>query len=83
MQIESRIAGIPCLIDVESYEPIIPGRRWGHIDDWEPDEGGELVYTICDRRGREAPWLQRKASQQDINGIEQLIIKEYQNEDSY
>jgi len=83
MQIDTRIAGIPCIVEVTYYEPVIPGRRWGRIDDWEPDTGGDLDYVICDRRGREAPWLARKLTDSDADKLEIEIlqhIKEAQNE---
>jgi hypothetical protein len=83
MQIDTRVAGIPCIVDVTYYEPITPGRRWGHIDNWTPDEGGELEYTICDRRGRTAPWLTRKVTDRDTDRLKTEIwkhIKETENE---
>ena len=40
----------------------------------------ELDYTICDRRGRPAPWLERKASKDDIANIEEEILNAEQDD---
>lgn len=50
------IAGIPCRIRVDSYEPIVPAT-WDH-----PEEGGDFEFTVLDRRGYPAPWLERKVT---------------------
>jgi hypothetical protein len=34
--------------------------------EWEWDEFGWFSYTVLDRRGRPAPWLERKAAQCDV-----------------
>ena len=63
-----RVAGIPCTIRVDSYCP-------GEEPSWDcPGSGPECSYTICDRRGRPAPWLDRKASEYDRERIESAII---------
>ena len=59
---ESKVAGIPCLIRVDDYEIIPPWRGSAHTclssDDFYGYE--EIEYTVLDRRGREAMWLERK-----------------------
>ena len=55
-----RIAGIPCLIDVKYYEPVVPGRKFGPPEHCYEDEGGYAEYDVCDVRGRPAPWLESK-----------------------
>lgn len=56
---ETRIAGIPCQVRVDSF---FVQRPLGPSCDSDLDCYGytELDYTVCDRRGRAAPWLQRK-----------------------
>jgi hypothetical protein len=52
-KIDARIAGIPCLIGVTAWP--------------NDDDGGE--WTILDRRGRPAPWLERKQTEADESRI--------------
>ncbi|RLG18745.1 hypothetical protein DRN75_00840 [Nanoarchaeota archaeon] len=64
--IESRIAGIPCQIEITEYK-VCPA---------EPDVGifypyEEIEYLVRDRKGYLAPWLERKITDEDI---EQQII---------
>ncbi|MGI9141975.1 MAG: hypothetical protein ACR2IJ_02185 [Fluviibacter sp.] len=81
--LEARVAGIPCLVDVH-YVSIVQGSfRYDAPSDLDYLGYTELDYTICDRRGRPAPWLERKATTQDISDIETLIIREAENEDDF
>lgn len=60
----TRVAGIPCQIEVLQYEPY-RSNRWGHIDNWLPDDEEYLEFGILDRRGRPAEWLERKLTDAD------------------
>lgn len=71
--IEACIQGIPCLIDVTHYAPATPGRLWGPPENCYPDEPEEIDFTVCDRRGRPAPWLERKMTVRDRERIEALV----------
>lgn len=64
-QFETRVAGIPCICDITYIEAAVQGRRRGHPDTWEPDEPGYAEYSLLDRRGRRAPWLEVKMSDDD------------------
>lgn len=69
-EIEHRVAGIPCLIGVIDYESYTPAYISGPPENCYPAEGGTADWEILDRRGRPAPWLQRKltaAAEDDIN----------------
>ena len=67
----SRVQGIPCTIRVDSYSP-------GCAASWDdPGEGPEFEYTICDRRGRPAPWLDRKVDDTDRELIEADLMHNY------
>lgn len=60
MIFSTRINGIPCKCRVDSYEPAVPMRITGSgMGDADPPEPAVFEYTILDRNGREAPWLQR------------------------
>ncbi|TCP19691.1 hypothetical protein [Simplicispira metamorpha] len=66
---ESRVAGIPCLIEVTHYAPAVEAYRQGHPDDWMPGEPAELEFQVCDRQGRMASWLERKLTEGESERI--------------
>ena len=70
MIIETRIAGIPCLVAADVY--VQEGSyAWNAPSDWDYTgwtEIGEL--TVMDRRGRPAPWLEAKMTAKDVERIE-------------
>jgi hypothetical protein len=75
---ESTVAGIPCIINVTYYfkqEPL------GPMCDSDLDCYGytEIEFEVCDRRGRPAPWLERKLTQEEKERIE-TEIEEYQSD---
>lgn len=80
MMIATRIQGIPCQVRVARYIPGDSGRRTGHPDTWTPDEGAEIEYTVLDRRGRPAPWLEAKMTDADDDEICEQVIDEYNRE---
>lgn len=65
---DHRIAGIPCVIRVDHFFRQAPDYgTW----DSDLDCSGyiDADYTICDRRGRPAPWLERKRTPDDDTEI--------------
>lgn len=73
MVLDSRVAGIPCKIQVLSYHHQEPmGRSAG--SDWDCYGYTSIEFDVLDARGRPAPWLERKLNSDDRNAIEQEII---------
>jgi len=68
-EIETRVAGIPCIIGVEEYQEG-SGDKWCDSD---MDYYGYSEWVVCDRRGRPAPWLERKLTGKDESRIESEI----------
>jgi len=71
-EIETRIAGIPCIIGVEEYQR-------GSYNKWcdsDMDYYGYTEWVVCDRRGRPAPWLERKMSSKDESRIQAEIAEQ-------
>lgn len=69
------MAGIPCLINVTHYfkqKPMGPRAD----SDWDCYGYTEIEFEVCDRRGRPAPWLERKLTLEDKQRIE-TEIEEY------
>jgi hypothetical protein len=78
--IDTQIAGIPCKVKCTYYEPEDPGRSWGPPEDCWPPEPAVVDFTVLDRRGRPAPWLERKLQAEDIERIECEIIQHIEQE---
>lgn len=72
---ETRVAGIPCQIEVTYFEPKVWGNRRGHPDNWDPDEQGYVEYQVLDRGGRPAPWLEVKMIPDDHFRVGQEVEK--------
>jgi hypothetical protein len=68
---DSRIAGIPCQIGVVNYEKHAPMSVHKAHSDLEFYGYSEANYVVLDRRGRPAPWLQRKLDD-DSSILEQI-----------
>lgn len=74
-KMESRISGIPCIISY-SYTPGEPMRITGTgFGDCDPPEPAEIEFSVHDRRGRPAPWLESKMTEADYERIELEIMK--------
>jgi len=70
----TRVAGIPCQCHVTLYAPGAPMRITGTgFGDAEPPEPEEFEFRLLDRRGRPAPWLEAKLSDDD----EDRLLVEY------
>lgn len=75
MTFASRIAGIPCLIEVTHYHREEPRGYWASND---VDARGytECEFNVLDQRGRPAAWLERKVTDADRTRIvKELRIK--------
>lgn len=70
MEFHTRIRGIPAICRVtyaSDYRPMaITGTGYGDADPPEPEE---FEFTILDRRGRPAPWLERKLTEADSDRL--------------
>ena len=78
-EIESRVAGIPCLIGVIDWEEYVPAYTSGPPDRCYPSEGGCGSWEVLDRRGRKSPWLERKMTAADERRIEQDVFEAMEN----
>lgn len=75
MDIDVRVCGIPAIARVLHYRPYEPAYRRGHPDNWEPASPPEIDFEILDRRGRPAPWLERKLTDAERERIERDLIE--------
>lgn len=72
--IESTVAGIPCLVQIDH---VFVQRPMGPSADSDLDCYGyaEVEFTVLDRNGRPAPWLSKKLTKQEIERIENMILE--------
>lgn len=69
MKFTTKVAGIPCWCEVTHYRPEVPPKLSGAFEDADPGEGQEFEFKILDRKGRHAPWLEKKLTDADIERL--------------
>ena len=74
-EIESRVAGIPCLIGVLSFDSVQGSYSYNAPSDMDYYGYTESEWDVLDRRGRSAAWLERKLTDDDRQRIEQEIAE--------
>lgn len=75
-EIETRVAGIPCLIGVISFNRVEGSYSYHAASDMDYYGYTESEWEVCDRRGRKAQWLERKLTNKATAEIE-TVITEY------
>ena len=81
-EIESRVAGIPCLIGVSHFDCVRGSYSYNAASDWDYYGYSESEWDVLDRRGRPAAWLERKLTDDGRQRIEQEIA-EAMTEEAY
>ena len=71
------IAGIPCLIEVDSCTVVKGSLDRNAASDWDYSGYTEIEFTILDRRGYPARWLEGKLTDARKADIEQLILESH------
>ncbi len=71
-EVPVRIKGIPAIAKVTYYFHQKPLGKWADSD---LDCYGytDCEYEVCDKRGRLAPWLERKMTADDFDKVTQQI----------
>lgn len=80
--LQTRISGIPCLIEVTSYYPATP-MKWFRNGDCAPPEDEEIEFRVLDRKGYPAPWLEKKMDEEDRIRIEQELLALKEDDSDY
>ena len=70
-EIETTVAGIPCIIGVTEYSSVAGNSRAD--SDWDYYGYTECDWQVLDRRGRPAPWLAKKLTSKIEAAIEAEI----------
>lgn len=77
-EMPSRVAGIPCLIGIRYYNRVEGSFSYMATSDWDYKGYTEVEFDVLDRRGRPAPWLERKMSDAERTLIELEIVAYYE-----
>lgn len=82
--VNTSVAGIPCTVEVLTYLNVPGSHSYHAASDLDYYGYSEVEWTLCDRRGRPAPWLERKLTPADEDRILQDIDDHYtQLQDNY
>jgi hypothetical protein len=76
-EIETRIAGIPCIVGVTHFESVRGSFSYHAASDMDYYGYVDCEFEVCDRRGRPAPWLERKLTDKDSSRIESEIAEHF------
>jgi len=86
IEVEIRVQGIPARAEVTHARAGRPAHMGTHdprtgdlVDPGHPPEGDELDYTILDRRGYRAPWLERLADS-DRDAVDAQVWQQLERE---
>ena len=82
VDLTTTIQGIPCGIHVDSYVNVAPfmGSPWECYSDLDYYGYIEIEYTILDRKGYPAKWLEAKLTPDDDERIQREIIQYKENQ---
>ena len=72
------ISGIPCRVEVTHYHRQKANDQADNPDDYHGYV--EVEFDVLDRRGRPAPWLEKKLSADDNRRIEAELLTELEPE---
>ena len=78
MIFDTQVAGIPCQCRVNFHSPYKPMKVTGSgMGDCDPPEYEEFEFTLLDRKGYKAPWLEAKLKPADQERLlEELHIEQ-------
>ena len=78
---QTYIQGIPCQVRVDTLSVVKPHPLADNPDDFFGYT--EIEYTVFDRKGYPARWLEDKMTDEDRHRIEQEIIDESKSYEEY
>jgi hypothetical protein len=79
-EFESTCCGIPCIVRVLSWESYLPAIIRADPGDSHPAEGGYGEWEILDRKGKPAPWLEKKLTDKERLRIDEEVFNHMENE---
>ena len=79
-QIETKVAGIPCLIGVLSYSKVKGSFSRSASSDMDYHGYVESEWELLDRKGYKATWLERKMNDQISDNLKEQISNYFKEE---
>lgn len=76
-EIESTVAGIPCIIGVTHYESVTGSYSYNAPSDLDYYGYNDAEWEVLDRKGYKAAWLEKKLTKSDIVRIEEEIAQHF------
>lgn len=73
------VDGIPCCVGVTHYLRVQGSGNWNAPSDLDYHGYTELEFDVLDRRGRPAPWLERKLTSRSREVLEQHVLIQLEN----
>ena len=73
---ETRIAGIPCTVEYTVRGKYKPAKVNAPPEDCYEAEYPDIEFTVCDRNGHPAAWLEAKMTDEDRQRIEAEILNQ-------
>ena len=80
-EFESTVCGIPCKIHITEWEMYMPSVIRADPGDSHPEEGGYGNWEVLDRRGRPAPWLEKKLTDRERDRIDNEVFNQMEDQD--
>lgn len=74
---KTHIDGIPCTVAYTVRGKYVPAKIHAPPEFCHEAEYPEVEFTVCDRNGRPAPWLEKKMSYADQQRIEAEILEQH------
>jgi hypothetical protein len=74
-EIESTVAGVPCLIGVTEFSSVRGSYSYHADSDMDYYGYTESEWVVLDQRGRPAAWLERKLTDAERSRIEQEVAE--------
>lgn len=78
-EVETRVAGIPCLIGVIEYESVGGSYDYHAASDCDYYGYTESSWIVLDRRSRPAPWLAKKLTDKDRSRIDGELVRHFED----
>lgn len=81
--LDATISGIPCKIEVD--ECIVVKGSYNRMcdSDWDYYGFSTIEFTVYDRKGYKAEWLERKMTDSERETIEEMILESESDDGDY
>ena len=79
--LEASICGIPCLIEVDTCNVVAGSYNYNAASDVDYYGYSEVEFSVYDRKGYAAAWLEKKMTDKDRQEIETLILESREGDD--